>query len=165
MLKSHAAEWSTILTPEAVEVYGGLDGSMPVDESVQELAMLAVLHPFYLLQNTVSSNALKAVDNAPIHNHSIAVGGLGSDSYAGLIFWDADLRMHPGLAATFPDAGECIASYRVQMLAQAKRNVGDRTAHRKNTLSSLLTRPRIRGRVVGTEIARTLEGALTTSTT
>ena len=40
------------------------------------------------------------VENAPIDTNSISVGGLASDSYAGLVFWDAEIWMQPGIAAS-----------------------------------------------------------------
>jgi Glycosyl hydrolase family 65 central catalytic domain len=99
------------------------DGALPEDEYIVESAIVAVVNPFYLLQNTIGENALAAADNNPLINqHSIAVGGLASDSYAGWIFWDAEIWMQPGLVAAFPPAAKGIANYRVAKYNQALEN-------------------------------------------
>ena len=121
---SHEAEWAVVFPAASVDEFTDpKTGSLPNDAYIQEQAILAVASPYYLLQNTPSDNAIAAVSNAPIDDHSIAVGGLGSSTYAGQIFWDADLWMHPGLAAAFPSAARGIANYRVNRLAQARRNI------------------------------------------
>lgn len=76
------------------------NGSLPSDEFIIESAITAVLNEYYLLQNTIGMNAEALVDNAPIDRNSISVGGLASDSYAGLVFWDAEIWMQPGIAAS-----------------------------------------------------------------
>ena len=89
-----------------------------------ELAITAVTNPFHLLQNTVGQNAVAAADNNDqLQVNSISVGGLGSDAYAGWIFWDAEVWMAPGLVVTYPDAAKQIAQYRVEKFAQARKNI------------------------------------------
>ena len=73
---------------------------MPADDFIIESAITAVLNVYYLLQNTLGPNALALVNSAPIDTNSISVGGLTSDSYAGLVFWDAEIWMQPGIAAS-----------------------------------------------------------------
>jgi Glycosyl hydrolase family 65 central catalytic domain len=51
------------------------------------------------------------------------VSGLGSDSYAGQVFWDAEVWMQPGLVATFPYAAKGISNYRVARFPQAQANI------------------------------------------
>jgi trehalose/maltose hydrolase-like predicted phosphorylase len=58
-----------------------------------------------------------------LDTNSISVGGLGSDSYAGFIFWDAEVWMGPGLVVSHPDAAKQIAAYRAKLLPQAEQNV------------------------------------------
>ncbi len=122
-LISHATEWASVFPDDSVDDYTfPQNGSLPTDRFIIESAITAVLNPYYLLQNTVSENALAFVDNAPIDTNSMSVGGLTSDSYAGLIFWDAEIWMQPGLAASHPQAVKQIAKYRVERYAQAKAN-------------------------------------------
>lgn len=93
LLESHKAEWASILTPDSVDDYSFTEnGSLPNDTYIVEQQVISVTNPYQLLQNTVGENALaQAGNNSMLNVNSIAVGGLGSDSYAGLIFWDADI--------------------------------------------------------------------------
>lgn len=122
-LISHVAEWATVFPDNSVDDYTFPEnGTLPADQFIIESAITAVLNPYYLLQNTISQNALAFADDAPIDTNSISVGGLSSDSYAGFVFWDAEIWMQPGLAASYPQAVKQIAKYRVARLAQAKAN-------------------------------------------
>ncbi|MFF4670491.1 glycosyl hydrolase family 65 protein [Streptomyces sp. NPDC001279] len=53
---------------------------------------------------------------------SIAPTGLTSDDYAGLIFWDAEIWMYPGLLVTRPEAARSIVEYRYRTRAAARAN-------------------------------------------
>lgn len=122
-LISHVTEWATVFPEDSVDDYAFPEnGTLLADQFIIESAVTAVLNPYYLLQNTIGRNALAFANNAPIDTNSISVGGLSSDSYAGLIFWDAEIWMQPGLAASHPQAVKQIAKYRVERLIQAKQN-------------------------------------------
>lgn len=99
---SQYAEWRSIMTPDSVEDYRDpQSGLLPDDPNVIELAITAVTTPFHLLQNTISANALAEVQNdKPIDVNSIAVGGLGSASYAGWIFWVRSLAAYMSMHLT-----------------------------------------------------------------
>ena len=122
-MKTHIAEWAEVFPADSVDNYTFPEnGTLPADEYIIESAITAVLNEYYLLQNTISANALSNVSFAPIDTWSISVGGLASDSYAGLVFWDAEIWMQPGLAASHPQAVKQIANYRVERYGQAKAN-------------------------------------------
>jgi trehalose/maltose hydrolase-like predicted phosphorylase len=88
LLSSHIAEWASIMTPDSVDNYRYPNGSLPDDPNVLELQITAVTNPFHLLKETVGANAIIAAgNNSKLAANSIAVGGLGSDSYGGMIFW------------------------------------------------------------------------------
>ncbi|QIW95062.1 hypothetical protein AMS68_000580 [Peltaster fructicola] len=124
LLASHIEEWESILTKDSVDSFRFSNGSLPDDENIIELQILAVSNPFHLIQNTVGDNAIaEADDNDRLDVNSISVCGLGSDCYAGLIFWDAEVWMAPGLAVSHPAASRQIARYRVDKFPQAQRNV------------------------------------------
>jgi trehalose/maltose hydrolase-like predicted phosphorylase len=53
---------------------------------------------------------------------SIAPAGLSSDNYAGLIFWDAETWMYPGLLATHPQLAKAVLDYRYRTRTGAARN-------------------------------------------
>lgn len=88
LLSSHIAEWASIMTPDSVDNYRLSNGSIPNDTNILELQITAITNPFHLLKETVGRNAVAAANNsAKLDVNSIAVGGLGSDSYGGMIFW------------------------------------------------------------------------------
>ncbi|RDG39210.1 glycosyl hydrolase family 65 protein [Streptomyces corynorhini] len=53
---------------------------------------------------------------------SIAPTGLSSDNYAGLVFWDAEVFLYPGLLATRPELARSVVEYRYRTRAAAARN-------------------------------------------
>ena len=133
-MKTHVAEWATVFPVDSVDHYTYPEnGTLPADEYIIESAITAVLNEYYLLQNTISANALSNASYAPIDTWSISVGGLTSDSYAGLVFWDAEIWMQPGLAASHPAAVKQIANYRVERYGQAKANAQTAYQSSKNT--------------------------------
>jgi len=133
-LASHMAEWSTSFPATSVDDFSFPgNGSLPNDSDIVEAQIMAVVNPFHLLQNTVSQSASIAYSNASINSHSISVGGLTSDSYAGQIFWDAEVWMQPGIVATFPYAARGILNYRIERYAQAQANIKTSYQSSKNT--------------------------------
>ncbi|WEW59466.1 alpha,alpha-trehalase ath1 [Emydomyces testavorans] len=132
-LKSHIDEWATVFPDDSVDDFSvPHTRHLPQDEYIVESAITAVVNPYYLLQATVSANAMKAVNNAPINRGSIAVGGLTSDSYAGLVFWDADIWMQPGFVTAFPEAAQSFTNYRVDKYGQALANAKTSFTSSKN---------------------------------
>lgn len=125
LLQSHKAEWASILTPDSVDDYSLEDGTLPSDPYIVEEQIVAVTNPFQLLQNTIGTHSIRASgnNNSMLNANSISVGGLGSDSYAGLVFWDADIWMSSGLVVAFPDAAKTTVDYRARLFPQAQKNV------------------------------------------
>ncbi|KAI5360841.1 Putative glycoside hydrolase family 65, glycoside hydrolase, family 65, central catalytic [Septoria linicola] len=121
---THKQEWNDILTKDSVDDFRDAEGKLPDDLDVQELQITAITNPFQLLQNTVSKNAvLVAENNTKLASNSISVCGLGGSCYAGLVFWDTEVWMQPGLVVSFPDAAKQIAQYRVDRGPQAHENI------------------------------------------
>lgn len=135
-MESHITEWAVVFPADSVDNYTYPEnGTLPADEYIIESAITAVLNEYYLLQNTISANALSNASYAPIDTWSISVAGLTSDSYGGLVFWDAEIWMQPGLAASHPQAVKQIANYRVERYGQAKANAQTAFQSSKNTTS------------------------------
>ena len=133
-LQAHVEEWRTLLPDSSIDDYSYPEnGTLPNDDLIIEASIIAVVNPYYLLQNLISTNAELAAGNASINSHSISVGGLGSDSYAGLVFWDAETWMAPGLVPTFPSAGRSFANYRVERYGQAQANIDTAYQSSKNS--------------------------------
>ncbi|KAF1841992.1 carbohydrate-binding module family 32 protein [Cucurbitaria berberidis CBS 394.84] len=124
LLHLHIEEWESILTPDSVDDYHLPNGSLPNDPDVLELHILARTNPFYLLSNMVGPNAVAAAgNNTRLDTNSVPVCGLGSDCYAGMIFWDADVWMAPGVQVSHPEHAQNIIKYRVAHFDQAQKNV------------------------------------------
>ncbi|KAI9721062.1 MAG: hypothetical protein M1812_002543 [Candelaria pacifica] len=132
LLALHTGEWANVMPEGSVDDYSLPNGTLPDDPNIVELAIFAVVNPFFLLQNTVSKNAKVAAANASIDVNSISVCGLTSSCYAGQIFWDAEIWMQPGLVVAFPEAATQIANYRVAKYPQAQKNVGTAYQSSKN---------------------------------
>jgi trehalose/maltose hydrolase-like predicted phosphorylase len=116
--------WAEILTDDMVDDYTLPDGSLPDDQNVVDMQIISKANAHYLLQNLLPE------DGSDLNHWSISVGGLGSDSYAGLVFWDADVFMSPGVAASHPKYAAQIPKYRVMLSPQAAINA------RENDFSS-----------------------------
>lgn len=54
--------------------------------------------------------------------NSISPTGLSSDNYAGLVFWDAETWMYPGLLATHPKLAKSVVEYRYRTRDGARAN-------------------------------------------
>ncbi|KAF2167961.1 carbohydrate-binding module family 32 protein [Zasmidium cellare ATCC 36951] len=124
LFRSHVDEWRTVMPADSVDSFRDVNGSLPFDENVQELQITAITNPFQLLQNTISENAfIAAGNNTRLQTNSISVCGLGGSCYAGLVFWDTEVWMQPGLVVAFPEAAKQIAQYRVKLYPQAQANI------------------------------------------
>ena len=117
VLAEHTAAWGRLMSPATVDDYTQPDGRLPDDPNVKDLQITSVMTPYYLLQNTLAAPA-----GHGLAENSIAVSGLTGDSYAGFIFWDADLFMSPGLLVAHPAYARQIAEYRIKLGGQARAN-------------------------------------------
>lgn len=122
-LRAHVAEWASVMPEDSVDRYAFPNGTLPDDSHIIDSAVIAVANTYYLLQNTVGKNAVQMSNSTSLNRDSISVGGLTSDSYAGQVFWDADVWMQPGLAASHPESAQRITNYRVDRYGQAQENI------------------------------------------
>ncbi|KAL4904132.1 hypothetical protein BDW74DRAFT_179227 [Aspergillus multicolor] len=123
-LRSHVQEWASIMHEDSVDRYvDPRTGKLPDDENIINSAIIAVTNTYYLLQNTVGKNAIRLLPNTSLNDNSFAVGGLVSDSYGGMVFWDADVWMQPGLVASHPEAAQTVTNFRTKMYPQAQKNI------------------------------------------
>lgn len=58
----------------------------------------------------------------PGASESVAPAGTTSDNYAGMIFWDAETWMYPGLLATRPELARTVVEYRYRTRDAARAN-------------------------------------------
>lgn len=123
-LRAHVTEWASVMPENSVDhfTFPG-NGSLPSDSMIIDSAIIAVANTYYLLQNTVGNNAINESSSNALNRDSISVGGLTSDSYAGQVFWDADVWMQPGLTTSHPEAAQRITNYRLDRYGQAQANI------------------------------------------
>lgn len=116
LLEETTAAWAEILTPDSVDDFSDpITGEAPEDINNLNLQVASVANTYYLLQQLMP-------DGSGLNDNSIAVGGLSSDAYAGLIFWDADYWIAPGINLNFPAFAKQIANYRLKQFDQALEN-------------------------------------------
>jgi len=125
LLRSHIAEWHRIMPADSVDSFRDPQTKqLPDDANILESQILAITNTFFLLQNTISQKAMiLAGNNSNLGSQSISVCGLSSSCYAGMIFWDVEVWMAPGLVVAFPEAVRQIAEYRRAKYPQALENV------------------------------------------
>ncbi|KAJ5726807.1 Six-hairpin glycosidase [Penicillium malachiteum] len=131
-LRSHVTEWASVMPDHSVDRYTYPNGTLPDDTLIIDSAVIAVANTYYLLQNTVGNNAVNASSGINLNTDSISVGGLTSDSYAGQVFWDADLWMQPGLSTSHPESAQRITNYRLKLFGQAQKNINTSFAGSQN---------------------------------
>ncbi|SCU79072.1 LAMI_0A07206g1_1 [Lachancea mirantina] len=105
LTESNRAAWEALYSDAHIEI--------PSD-SLLELAARSSL--YHLLANTRRFN-VSAERGLPM-----PVSGLSSDSYGGMVFWDADIWMMPSLLPFFPEIARHIVNYRNGTHQQAVLN-------------------------------------------
>lgn len=117
LIQEHITAWAQNFTVASVDDFSDpATGDLPADDENSEntriLQIASVVNPFYILQN------LQGGDN----DAGIAVGGLVSDSYGGLAFWDQDYWMAPGIQISYPGYAKQITGLRIKQHNQSIAN-------------------------------------------
>lgn len=106
LLEEHVQAWE--------ESWHAADIVIPGDKQLQTSARATLFH--------ILTNLRPGTEGAGLSDNSISVAGLASESYAGLIFWDADTWIYPSLLSLQPEYAMTINNYRTRLLGQAARN-------------------------------------------
>jgi trehalose/maltose hydrolase-like predicted phosphorylase len=117
VIAPHVEEWKELMAPNHITSYRDpITGRLPENEtSIEKLQIAAVADAYYLLQNLQASGS--GLDDA-----GVAVGGLTSDTYGGMLFWDQEFWMFPAILAHWPNYARQILLARVKHLPQAQLN-------------------------------------------
>lgn len=107
LIKKHVQDWQETL-----------DSTLSITFPDDRLLTMAARASIYHLNANTRPEA-KGVTGA------VGVGGLSSDSYGGMVFWDTDLWMLNGLLPFNPDHVKSIVNYRIHTHQQAKENIPD----------------------------------------
>ncbi|AMD20478.1 HDL266Wp [Eremothecium sinecaudum] len=105
LLSWHREAWANLYADASIEI--------PSDFLLELAAKSSLYH---LLANTRSQNVSSS------RGLPVAVAGLSSDSYGGMVFWDADTWILPGILPFFPDIAKEMANYRNATHFQAIEN-------------------------------------------
>ncbi|KAI5460919.1 Six-hairpin glycosidase-like protein [Mariannaea sp. PMI_226] len=119
LVLEHSAAWDA--------TWEDADILIPDDEDLQIRTRASLFHLLSSLlpqdnSYSDSSGGGGSSSGSGLGQNSISVGGLSSDSYAGLIFWDAETWVYPSVLALYPQYAAGINSYRGRLLGQAVEN-------------------------------------------
>jgi trehalose/maltose hydrolase-like predicted phosphorylase len=118
ILSEHTEAWNKLMEDNQMTNYRDpATGHLPENDTIIEKfqAMAAGDH-FYLMQNLLLDNGNGLNDNG------VSVGGLTSDTYGGMLFWDQEAFMFPGIARVRPDYGLQFLLVRTKDYRQALQN-------------------------------------------
>ncbi|CCH62757.1 hypothetical protein TBLA_0I00980 [Henningerozyma blattae CBS 6284] len=105
LLKSHTEAWAELYNDAFIEI--------PSDSLLEMTARSSLFH---ILSNTRKYNVSEE------RGLPVPVGGLSSDSYGGMVFWDADIWMQPAVLPFFPNIAKQMSNYRNATHQQALLN-------------------------------------------
>lgn len=117
-LEAKAIGWHSLLEEHKLvwdKTWKSADIIIPGDNELQTSVRASLFH-------ILSSLRSKDETGSGMSDNSITVGGLSSDSYAGLVFWDADTWVYPSILALHPSHASTINNYRTRLLPQAIEN-------------------------------------------
>jgi trehalose/maltose hydrolase-like predicted phosphorylase len=114
----HTEAWNKLMGINQITNYRDpATGHLPENDIViEKFQILAVVDRYYLMQNLLPDNG------NGLHDNGVAVGGLTSDAYGGMLFWDQDFWMYPGIAVVSPDYAKQFLLARVKSYPQALQN-------------------------------------------
>ena len=117
-LSEHVEGWNMLMQRNLMTDYRDpATGQLPANDStIEALQIGAVADRYYIMQNLLSE------DGTGLNDAGVSVSGLTSDAYAGMIFWDQETWIYPGIAITNPGHARQIPKYRVKHFAMAKDN-------------------------------------------
>ncbi|AWL40386.1 MULTISPECIES: discoidin domain-containing protein [unclassified Streptomyces] len=102
--------WSGVLADNAAAWRTAWSSDIAVPGSADLTAWLRAAQ-YGLLANTRTGSS-----------DGLAPAGLTSDAYAGMVFWDAETWMYPGLLATRPELARSVVEYRYRTRHAARAN-------------------------------------------
>ncbi|CAL3967439.1 unnamed protein product [Diplocarpon coronariae] len=111
----HSEDWGKTMMAERLDDFRDPVTGLFPNKFAEILQMSSISSTFYLIQNLQP-------EGSGLNEESISVGGLTSDSYAGLRFWDSDFFMAPALNLGFPRWSRQISNLRLKQFPQALAN-------------------------------------------
>jgi len=118
ILSEHTQSWNKLMGRNFITSYRNPEtGKLPENETTLEALQIGATADYYfIMQNLLPEDGQNYNDNG------ISVGGLTSDTYGGMIFWDQETWVFPAIAVTRPEYARQIIKYRLKLYKQAKSN-------------------------------------------
>ncbi|TVY34825.1 Acid trehalase [Lachnellula subtilissima] len=117
ILSEHTQAWNELMDLRLITSYRDpTTGALPDDHLIEILQADAIASRFFLFQNLLPD------DGSGLNDNGVAVGGIASENYGGMVFWDMDTWMHPPTALTNPDYTVGMRNFRLSHFPQALRN-------------------------------------------
>ncbi|KAF8867154.1 Six-hairpin glycosidase, partial [Acephala macrosclerotiorum] len=116
LFNKHTTAWNLLMHEHSVASFRDPMGHFPNDTVTQMLQIQEIASRYYLLSN------LQVDDDTGLNANGVAVGGLTSDTYGGMVFWDQEFWIWPAIALTNPDYAMQIIKYRDRLFEAAKAN-------------------------------------------
>jgi len=118
ILSEHTEAWNKLMENNQMTNYRDpATGHLPENDTIiEKFQIMAVVDHHYLMQNLLPDNGNGLNDNG------VSVGGLTSDAYGGMLFWDQDLWMYLGIAPVNPDYATQFLLARAKIFHQALQN-------------------------------------------
>ncbi|KUL86777.1 hypothetical protein ZTR_04773 [Talaromyces verruculosus] len=116
-LEAKEASWDKLVSEHLQEwedTWNAADIIIPGDKQLQTSVRASIFH--------ILTNMPHNIRGPGLNDNSIMTGGLSSESYAGLIFWDAETWVYPSVLALHPQYAEAVNNYRRRLLPQAIEN-------------------------------------------
>ncbi|CRG91163.1 hypothetical protein PISL3812_08211 [Talaromyces islandicus] len=106
LISEHVQEWE--------ETWSAADIIVPGNEELQKGVRASLFH--------ILTNLPHKIDGPGLNDNSLMPSGLSSESYAGLVFWDAETWIYPSVLALHPQYAKTFNNYRTRLLPEALSN-------------------------------------------
>jgi trehalose/maltose hydrolase-like predicted phosphorylase len=118
ILSEHVQAWNALMDNSLVPSYRDPStGLLPENNTILNIFQASSTSDrFNLFQNLLPE------DGTGLNDGGLSVGGIASEAYAGMVFWDMDYWMYPSIALTSPSYARQLINFRLRHFEQAKRN-------------------------------------------
>lgn len=118
ILSEHKTAWNELMDERYITNYRDpVTKKLPEDSPIIKVFQASSTSDrFNIIQNLLPD------DNTGLNNGGFSVGGIASEAYAGMVFWDMDSWIFPSLALSNPDYAMQMINYRIDKFEQAQRN-------------------------------------------
>lgn len=127
ILSEHVTAWNKLMSNDLIPSYRDPStGRLPENNKILNIFQASsTADRFQLFQNLLPE------DGSGLNDNGLSVGGIASEAYAGMVFWDMDFWMYPSIALTSPLYAQQLVNFRLKNFEQAKRNAQEEYVREK----------------------------------